>query len=107
MEDKKFIKVTGKQVDKNGSIFTQATAVIPYKRGGGGKLPNVPPFNTNVWICGDAGFNMMWIVFTENGKINYFYDHYYDIINGKAHAECEIKGYNMIFDFELVDNMGE
>lgn len=103
MENKKFLKVTGKQVDTDGSIIAEATAVIPYKRGGAGKLPDVPPFNTNVWLTGDSGFNMMWVEFTENGKINYFYDHYYDIIDGKAHAECVIKGYNMIFDFELID----
>ena len=103
MENKKFLKVTGKQVDTDGSIIAEATAVIPYKKGGAGKLPDVPPFNTNVWLTGDSGFNMMWVEFTENGKINYFYNHYYDIIDGKAHAECGIKGYNMIFDFELID----
>lgn len=41
MEDKKFLKVTGKQVDTDGSIIAEATAVIPYKRGGAGKLPDV------------------------------------------------------------------
>lgn len=103
MNDKKFMKVTGKAVNKDGTIACQAEAIVPYQRGGAAKLPDVEPFNTNVWVAGDAGFNMMWIEFTENDKIGYFYTHYYDIIDGKAHAECEIKGYNMVFDFELVD----
>lgn len=103
MNDKKFMKVTGKAVNKDGTIASQAEAIVPYRKGGAAKLPDVEPFNTNVWVAGDAGFNMMWIEFTENNKIGYFYTHYYDIIDGKAHAECEIKGYNMVFDFELVD----
>ena len=60
MENKKFLKVIGKQVDTDGSIIAEATAVIPYKRGGAGKLPDVPPFNTNVWLSGDDGFTPVW-----------------------------------------------
>lgn len=104
MEDKKFLKVTGKRVDKNGTVVAEATAVVPYMRGGAGKLPDLPPFNTNVWLSGDDGFNMMWIEYLENGKICYFYNEYYDFVDGKIHAECEIKGDNMVFDFELVDD---
>ena len=103
MEDKKFLRVTGKRVEKNGNVVAEATAIVPYKKGGSASLPDVPPFNTNVWLAGDAGFNMKWIEYTSTGKIAYFYDKYYDLVDGKAHAECEIKGDNMIFDFELVD----
>lgn len=103
MEDKKFLRVTGKRVEKNGNIVAEATAVVPYIKGGAAKLPDVAPFNTNVWLCGDDGFNMKWIEYTSTGKIAYFYDKYYDLVDGKAHAECEIKGDNMIFDFELID----
>ena len=103
MEDKKFLRVTGKRVEKNGNVVAEATAVVPYIKGGAAKLPDVAPFNTNVWLAGDDGFNMMWIEFLENGKICYFYNKYYDFVDGKIHAECEIKGDNMIFDFELVD----
>ena len=103
MEDKKFLRVTGKRVEKNGNIVAEATAVVPYIKGGAAKLPDVAPFNTNVWLAGDDGFNMMWIEYTSTGKIAYFYDKYYDLVDGKAHAECEIKGDNMIFDFELID----
>ena len=103
MEDKKFLRVTGKRVEKNGNIVAEATAVVPYIKGGAAKLPDVAPFNTNVWLAGDVGFNMKWIEYTSTGKIAYFYDKYYDLIDGKAHAECEIKGDNMIFDFELID----
>ena len=103
MEDKKFLRVTGKRVEKNGNIVAEATAVVPYIKGGAAKLPDVPPFNTNVWLAGDDGFNMKWIEYTSTGKIAYFYDKYYDLVDGKAHAECEIKGDNMIFDFELID----
>ena len=103
MEDKKFLRVTGKRVEKNGNVVAEATAVVPYIKGGAAKLPDVAPFNTNVWLCGDDGFNMKWIEYTSTGKIAYFYDKYYDLVDGKAHAECEIKGDNMIFDFELID----
>ena len=103
MKDKKFLRVTGKRVEKNGNIVAEATAVVPYIKGGAAKLPDVAPFNTNVWLCGDDGFNMKWIEYTSTGKIAYFYDKYYDLVDGKAHAECEIKGDNMIFDFELID----
>ena len=103
MKDKKFLRVTGKRVEKNGNVVAEATAVVPYMKGGAAKLPDVAPFNTNVWLCGDDGFNMKWIEYTSTGKIAYFYDKYYDLVDGKAHAECEIKGDNMIFDFELID----
>ena len=103
MEDKKFLRVTGKRVEKNGNVVAEATAVVPYIKDGAAKLPDVAPFNTNVWLAGDDGFNMMWIEYTSTGKIAYFYDKYYDLVDGKAHAECEIKGDNMIFDFELID----
>ena len=103
MEDKKFLRVTGKRVEKNGNVVAEATAIVPYKKGGSASLPDVPPFNTNVWLAGDDGFNMKWIEYTSTGKIAYFYDKYYDLVDGKAHAECEIKGDNMIFDFELID----
>ena len=103
MESKKFVKVIGKQVEKNGAVVAEATAVVPYKKGGNVSLPAVPPFNTNVWLDGDTGYNMTSLGFTENDKVDYFYGHYYDLVDGKAHAECEIKDCNMIFDFELID----
>ena len=103
MESKKFVKVIGKQVEKNGTVVAEATAVVPYKKGEHVSLPAVAPFNTNVWLDGDTGYNMTSLGFTENGKVEYFYGHYYDFIDGKAHAECEIKGCNMVFDFELID----
>ena len=103
MESKKFVKVIGKQVDKNGNVVAEATAVVPYKKGEHVSLPAVPPFNTNVWLDGDTGYNMTSLGFTENGKVEYFYGHYYDLVDGKAHAECEIKDCNMVFDFELID----
>ena len=103
MEDKKFLRVSGKRVEKNGNIAAEATAVVPYVRGGGATLPSVPPFNTNVWLAGDDGYNMTQLEFTPSGEIGYFYNKYYDLVDGKAHAECEIKGDNMVFDFELID----
>lgn len=103
MESKKFVKVIGKQVEKNGTVVAEATAVVPYKKGGRVSLPAIPPFNTNVWLDGDTGYSMTSLGFTEAGKVEYFYGNYYDLIDGKAHAECEIKGCNMIFDFELID----
>ena len=103
MESKKFVKVIGKQVDKNGNVVAEATAVVPYKKGGHVSLPTVAPFNTNVWLDGDTGYNMTSLGFTENGKVEYFWRDFYDFVDGKAHAEKEIKGCNMIFDFELID----
>ena len=103
MGDKRFLKVSGKRIDSSGNTVSASTAVVPYRRGGGARLPDVPPFNTNVWLSGDDGFNMMWIEYTESGKLGYFYNKYYDFVDGKVHAECEIKGDNMVFDFELVD----
>ncbi|MBR6769690.1 MAG: DUF1963 domain-containing protein [Lachnospiraceae bacterium] len=103
MEDKKFLKVIGKRVDENGTVAAEAAAVLPYARGGSGELPNVPPFNTNVWLDGDTGYNMTSIEFPMNGKIGYFYNKYYDFVDGKIHAECEINGDTMIFDFELIN----
>lgn len=102
MENKKFLKVIGKQVSKDGDIVAEATAVVPYQKCGYASLPDVPPFNTNVWLDGDTGYNMTSITFTLNG-IEYFYHHHYDFVDGKIHAECEIKDCNMIFDFELID----
>ena len=55
MEDKKFLRVTGKRVEKNGNIVAEATAVVPYIKDGAAKLPDVAPFNTNVWLAGDDG----------------------------------------------------
>ncbi len=102
MEDKKFLKVIGKQVKKDGTVAAEATAVVPYRKSGCASLPNVPPFNTNVWLDGDTGYNMTSICYTLKG-LQYFYNHHYDFVDGKIHAECEIKGDNMVFDFELID----
>lgn len=102
MEEKKFLKVIGKQVDKNGTVVAEATAVVPYESCGRTSLPEVPPFNTSVWLDGDTGYSMTSISYTLNG-LQYFYNHNYDFVDGKIHAECDIKGYNMIFDFELID----
>lgn len=102
MQDKKFLKVCGKAV-KDGQIVSQAVAVVPYKKGGSAKLPDVAPFNTNVWLSGDDGYNMMWIEFTTEGKLLYFYNDYFEFVDGKIHAERCIKGVDMIFDFELID----
>ncbi|MBQ9710195.1 MAG: DUF1963 domain-containing protein [Clostridia bacterium] len=104
MEDKKLVKVIGKKIDKNGTVVAEATAFVPYKKGFVGvSLPPVPPFNTNVWLDGDTGYNMTSIKFTESGKVEYFWGDCYDLIDGKAHAEQEIGAFNMVFDFELVD----
>ena len=102
MEAKKLLKVTGRSIDPDGKVC-EACAVVPYFRGGAAKLPDVPPFNTNVWLSGDDGYNMMYIEFTDNGKISYFYNSYYDFVDGKCHAEKMIGGKMMIFDFELID----
>ena len=102
MEAKKFLKVIGKQVDKDGTVVAEATAVVPYEKCSDASLPDVPPFNTNVWLDGDTGYNMTSIRYTLNG-LEYFYHHHYDFVDGKIHAECEIKDCNMIFDFELID----
>ena len=102
MESKKFLKVTGKQIKKDGTIVAETTAVVPYEKCSIATLPDVPPFHTNVWLDGDTGYHMTSIHYTLNG-LEYFYNHHYDFIDGKIHAECEIKGDNMVFDFELID----
>ena len=102
MEDKKFLKVTGKRVEKNGNVVEAATAIVPYVKCGSASLPDIPPFNTNIWLDGDTGYHMRHITFTLNG-IEYFYNHHYDFVEGKVHAECELMGDDMIFDFELID----
>ncbi len=103
MENKKFLRVIGKQIKKNGEIVSEATTVIPYEKGSNGILPNVPPFNLNVWLDGDTGYSMTSLEFTDSGKIGCFYNKYYDFVDGKIHAECEIKGEDIIFDFELIE----
>lgn len=103
MGDKKYLKVIGKQIDKVGNVVAEATAVLPYEKGKVVELPNVSPFNTNVWLDGDTGYNMSTIRITETGKIEYFYNKFFDFENGKIHAECEIKGNYMVFDFELIE----
>lgn len=102
MKAKKFVKVTGKQVDKNGAVVAQATAVVPYEPCSTVALPEVPPFNTSVWLDGDTGYSLTTIRFTVNG-LEYFYHHHYDFEDEKIHAECEIKDCNMIFDFERIE----
>ena len=102
MNEKKFMRVTGRATE-DGRVVAEATAVVPYKKGGGAKLPDVPPFNTNVWLSGDDGYNMMWIEYTSEGKVQYFYNDYYEFVDGRIHAEKMIKGQKMIFDFELID----
>jgi len=102
MEDKKFLKVIGRQLDKDGNTVAEATAVVPYEKCGSASLPSVPPFNTNVWLDGDTGYNMTSVRYTSNG-LEYFYNHYYDFVDGRIHAECEICDCNMVFDFELID----
>ena len=44
MNDKKFLKVMGKQVEKDGTVVSEETAVVPYKKCGTASLPTVPPF---------------------------------------------------------------
>ena len=102
MGNKKFLKVTGKQIRKDGTLAAEATAVVPYENCGRATLPHVPPFDTNVWLGGDTGYHMTSINYTLNG-LEYFYNRHYDFIDGKIHAECEIKGDLMAFDFELID----
>ena len=105
MKEKKLIKVTGKavDVDNNSLIISQAEAVVPYNKGGSAELPDVAPFNSNIVLHGDDGFNMKWISFTADGKVQYFYDDYYEFVEGKIHAERTYWGKKYIFDFELVD----
>ena len=102
MEDKKFLRVKGKSIDSKGNVC-EAEAVVPFQKGGYASLPKVPPFNTNVWLDGDTGYNMASIAITNEGKIEYFYGNYYEFIDGKIHAEKIIGDKQMIFDFELVD----
>ena len=83
MESKKFVKVIGRQVEKNGCVVAEATAVVPYKKGEHVSLPAVPPFNTNVWLDGDTGYNMTSLGFAENGQVEYFYGHYYDFVTAR------------------------
>lgn len=101
MTSNRFLKVTGKQIAKDGSIVAEAAAVVPYKESTVVSLPSVPPFNTNVWLDGDTGYNMTSLSITENGDIGYFYHHYYELVDGRAHAKCEIGAHLMVFDFEL------
>ena len=82
MEAKKFLKVIGKQVDKDGTVVAEATAVVPYEKCSDASLPDVPPFNTNVWLDGDTGYNMTSIRYTLNG-LEYFYHHHYDFEDEK------------------------
>ena len=103
MEDKKFLKVVGKRV-RDGNTVSEATAVVPYVKGTCVSLPNVPPFNTNVWLDGDTGYNMSSIEILPSGEIHCFYSHYYDFTDGKIHAECGYKADTVIFDFELTDS---
>ena len=86
MEDKKFLKVTGKRVEKNGNVVEAATAIVPYVKCGSASLPDIPPFNTNIWLDGDTGYHMRHIRFTLNG-IEYFYNHHYDFVEGKVHVQ--------------------
>ena len=102
MEDKKFVRVKGKSIGHDGSVC-EAEAVVPFKKGGHVSLPDVPPFNTNVWLDGDTGYNMTSLGFTNEGEVEYFYSHYYEFIDGKVHAEMMIGSDLMIFDFELTD----
>lgn len=106
MEDKKFLKVMGKVIDLNGKSI-EACAVVPYKRGGSAVLPDIPPFNSNIVLHGDDGFNMRYIEYTLNGKILYFYNSYYEFENDKIHAEARYWGKEYIFDFELIEEQGE
>ena len=102
MEEKRFLKVSGKAIE-NGKTVSEAVAIVPYIKGGSVKLPDIPPFNTNVRLSGDDGYNMMWIEFTSEGKVCYFYNDYYEFKDGKIHAEKKIKGMDMVFDFELTE----
>lgn len=95
MEEKRFLKVSGKAIE-NGKTVSEAVAIVPYIKGGSAKLPDIPPFNTNVRLSGDDGYNMMWIEFTSEGKVCYFYNDYYEFKDGKIHAEKKIKGMDMV-----------
>ena len=100
--EKIFVKVKG-QALKDGVVISEAETVVPYRRGGSVQLPDVTPFNTNVWLSGDDGYNMRWLSFTEDGLVQYFYSDYYAFEYGRIHVEKEIRGQKMVFDFTLVE----
>lgn len=101
--EKKYLKVTGKRIYPEG-VVCEAEAIVPYyKNGGAAKLPDVPPFNDNIVLHGDDGFNMCYIEYTSDGKVCYFYDDCYEFVDNKIHGERTYWGRHYIFDFELVD----
>ena len=102
MEEKKYLKVIGKKINPDGSSC-QAETTVPFEKGNTVALPDVPPFNDNIVLHSDDGFNMKWIEFTQDGKVGFFYSDYYEFVDGKIHAEKTYWCRKYIFDFELID----
>ena len=79
-----------------------AEAIVDYIPGGGASLPDINPFNRNIWLSGDDGYNMRYIRYLNDGRLEYFYNDIIDVSKGAVHLEKVIRGQKMSFDFELV-----
>ena len=54
-------------------------------------------------LDGDTGYSMRTLNIKQNGKIEYFWSDYYELEDGKAHAEKEIGAEKIVIDFTLTE----
>ena len=101
MTDKKqMLHIKATSTSPDGTVH-KAEATVPYIKGTMVHLPDEYPFSRNVMLDGDTGYSMRTLNIKQNGKIEYFWSDYYELEDGKAHAEKEIGAEKIVIDFTL------
>lgn len=94
----KYLIVTAKYKKDNVEHIEEAK--VPFEVNHSITLPDKYPFNLNVYLGGDAGFNLRNIFVTSTGKLDYMNDY----INPNEDEEHLIRRDDgIVFKFRLVD----
>ena len=79
---------------------TEDEASFPYQEGSYA-LPDRFPFNANIYVGPDAGFNLKTVNVTEDGRIQFGYNDIVEIQNGVGEYDLKIKGEPYRFVFRI------
>ncbi len=76
-------------------------AVVDYEKGTVQKLPDIFPFNQNVYLSGDDGISLKSISILEDGQIEYCRSRFNVPIEGSILSP--FKDERLIFHFRLIN----
>lgn len=101
--NQRYLKVLCTSINVNTKKVVKQQAMIPYYSKGIEYLPDVFPFNRNIYLSGDDGYNMRKIEFISDHKIRYFYNTTIILNNGYAKIRKMLYGEDMEFEFWIIN----